>query len=166
MKQQLPDPTTQSPVSSETCPVLDTGRQALAPDLMVDAIIKDAIEYSGGRVQRGRTGRRYDSRGREAHPCDSAVSTISITNRDTEPPSPCRRLSRPRSTVGFSLPWGSPPLGNPVFHHHSTYRAPLGWFVRSLIHRHRQSTIVRRFAALSPQSLARMNKAECRLLDW
>ena len=34
----------------------------------------------------------------------------------TCPPSPCGRLSRPRTTTGAPLPWGRPPRVNLVLH--------------------------------------------------
>jgi hypothetical protein len=36
---------------------------------------------------------------------------------DTCLPSPCGRLSRPRTTTEAPLPWGSRPVGNPAFIH-------------------------------------------------
>jgi hypothetical protein len=44
----------------------------------------------------------------------------------TCPPSPCGRLSRPRTTMGTPLPWGSHPEGNPEVLRFGTYQHGLG----------------------------------------
>src|SRR3954447_14301573 len=48
-------------------------------------------------------------------------------------PSPCERLSRspwwdatPTTTTGTPLPWGSRPVGNPVFRHRGTSESDVG----------------------------------------
>jgi len=44
----------------------------------------------------------------------------------TCPPSPCGRLSRPRTTTGTPSPWGSPPVGDPAFRARTTSRTVAG----------------------------------------
>ena len=44
----------------------------------------------------------------------------------TCPPSPCGRLSRPRTTTGTPSPWGSPPVGDPAFRARTTVRTVVG----------------------------------------
>ena len=44
----------------------------------------------------------------------------------TCPPSPCGRLSRPRTITGTPSPWGSPPVGDPAFRARTTFRTVVG----------------------------------------
>ena len=44
----------------------------------------------------------------------------------TCPPSPCGRLSRPRTITGTPSPWGSPPVGDPAFRARTTFRTVAG----------------------------------------
>ena len=50
----------------------------------------------------------------------------SLPLRSTGLPSPCGRLSRPRTTTGAPSPWGFPPLGDPAFRVGMTFRTVAG----------------------------------------
>jgi hypothetical protein len=57
------------------------------------------------------------------HPADLRYS---CRQRVTCRPSPCGRLSWPRTTMAALFPWGSPPVGNPVFRADFTFERLVG----------------------------------------